>query len=78
MSSESRRTTEGITLQQVQTTYDPAKPTTAEDDSAGSSDQLIHFERMVNVGVPPDAVRQKMFLHGFDKKFVDTFLEGFA
>ena len=67
-----------MTLQQVQTTYDQAKPTTGEDDSVGSSDQLIHFERMVNVGVPPDAVRQKMFLHGFDKKFVDTFLGRFS
>ena len=67
-----------MTLQHVQTTYDQAKPSTAEDESVGSSDQLIHFERMVSVGVPPDAVRQKMFLHGFDKKFVDTFLGRFS
>ena len=47
-----------------------------EDDNLVIEDdpQLKPFVRMLSVGVPPDAVRQKMLLNGFEASFVDQYL----
>jgi len=44
------------------------------DNNEEEDPELRPFAKMIMVGVPPDAVRQKMLLHGFDATFVEEFL----